>query len=234
MKTVALDIGDSKIGVAISDITGTIACAYETYKRSHDTIKDAEHIEEFCKKNNVDTIVAGMPLKIDGTNGRQAEKTIEFVKTLQKLTTRKIEYQDERYTTNQAERLLIDSGLRRSKRKTVIDKVAATIILQCYLDKINNKKIVKNAPSEDSSPEVIDLLTFENENGSEDTFEVMFEVSYDDKTYLTLYPYSESQKYKKDLKQLKFCEKKVLDNGVEDYIMINDSTIIEELKQKVK
>jgi putative Holliday junction resolvase len=137
MRKLALDVGDVRIGFATSDIMGIIASGYETYTRKG-APKDYEYIRDFCKNNQVDTIVIGLPVNMDGTEGDRVTITRQFAEELKEYTgDRKIVFQDERLTTVQAERMLIQGGVRREKRKKVIDKVAATIILQSYLDKIN-------------------------------------------------------------------------------------------------
>ena len=137
MRKLALDVGDVRIGLATSDIMGIIASGYETYTRKN-LAQDYAYIADFCKKNSVDTLVIGLPVNMDGTEGPRVEVTREFANGLQEYVEGiKIVYQDERLTTVQAERMLIQGGVRREKRKKVIDKVAATIILQAYLDRIN-------------------------------------------------------------------------------------------------
>ena len=87
-------------------------------------------------KLDADTFVIGLPLKLDGSEGDSVQMVREFAEELSKLTDAKIVFQDERLSTVSAERILIESNMRREKRKDVIDQVAATIILQNYLDKI--------------------------------------------------------------------------------------------------
>ncbi len=133
MRKLALDVGDVRIGFATSDIMGIIASGYETYTRKG-APKDYEYIKEFCAKNSVDTIVIGLPLNMDGTEGDRVEITRQFADELKPYVENiKIVFQDERLTTVQAEKMLIQGGVRREKRKQVIDKVAATLILQAYL-----------------------------------------------------------------------------------------------------
>ncbi|MDD3947611.1 MAG: Holliday junction resolvase RuvX [Clostridia bacterium] len=134
MRKAAFDIGDVRIGIATSDMLGIIASGYETYTRKGDE-SDYRYLADFCRDKQVDTIVVGLPINMDGTEGERVQKTREFVHKLSAFTDIKTVFQDERLTTVQAERILIQSGVRRDKRKQVIDKVAATIILQSFLDK---------------------------------------------------------------------------------------------------
>lgn len=133
MKYLAIDLGDSRTGIAISE-SGIIASGYETCNRV-DMQKDLEHIAELVKQFKIDVVVFGLPLNMDGTKGDRVQKTYDFAEALKPLIDAKIDYEDERLTTVVAEEMLIDSGMRRDKRKKVIDKIAATIILQAYLDR---------------------------------------------------------------------------------------------------
>ena len=136
MRKMSLDLGDRRIGIAISDPLGIIANPLETYTRT--SIKaDITHIAELVKSQNVDCIILGLPINMDGTEGERVQKSRDFGMLLsENIPDVKIDYMDERWTTVSAEKMLIDADVSREKRKTVIDKVAATIILQSYLDKI--------------------------------------------------------------------------------------------------
>ncbi len=133
-RVMALDFGDARIGIAMSDIMKIIANGYETYKRVNEE-KDLQYIAGLVKPNMVDEIVFGLPINMDGTEGERVLKTRDSAEKLQNLVPNvKISFQDERLTTVTGERMLIEAGVRREKRKGVIDKIAATIILQQYLD----------------------------------------------------------------------------------------------------
>ncbi|MBQ8749820.1 MAG: Holliday junction resolvase RuvX [Clostridia bacterium] len=136
MRVMALDLGDSRIGIALSDPMKIIANGYETYTRIKDE-RDFTHIVNIVKEKEVEIVVIGLPINMDGTMGERVEKSKVFGEKLKPLLPEnvKIDYIDERLTTVSAEKMLIDADVRRDKRKTVIDKIAATIILQSYLDK---------------------------------------------------------------------------------------------------
>lgn len=138
MKIMALDLGDSRIGIAFSDIMNIIANGYETYNRQKN-YKDYEYIANLVKEQNVQRIVIGLPVNMDGTEGERAQMARDFGEELKKLISSEIEinFIDERLTTVSAERVLLEADVSRNKRKKVIDKIAATIILQSYLDIIN-------------------------------------------------------------------------------------------------
>ena len=134
-KIIGLDVGTVRIGIATSDPLGIIASSYEVYKRRN-LYLDAKYLSMLAEKLDSDTFVIGLPLKMDGSEGESARMVKELASALEKETKSKIVFQDERLSTVSAEKILIESNMRREKRKIVVDQVAATIILQNYLDKI--------------------------------------------------------------------------------------------------
>ncbi len=133
MRKMALDYGEVRIGIAFSDIMNIIANGYETYTRQ-DLDKDLEYLSKLCKEKEVDAIIMGLPINMDGTEGERAIKTREFAEKLSSVTGLPVKFLDERLTSVSAEKMLIEASVRREKRKQVIDKISATIILQNYLD----------------------------------------------------------------------------------------------------
>lgn len=136
MRILGLDIGERRIGVAISDETGIIARGLETIGRKDD-VASAEEISDVIKQYNADRVVYGMPFANDGTIGEQGEKTISFISKLNDLPNVEFIQWDERYSTREATRMLITGNVKRKKRKTLKDKVSAIIILQGYLDSLS-------------------------------------------------------------------------------------------------
>ena len=136
-RIMGLDVGDKTIGVAVSDLMGLTAQGVKTVKRVGKK-KDIEVLKEIIKEKQVNKIVSGLPKNMNGTLGPQGEKVIKFCEILEEETGIKIEYWDERLSTVAAERTLIQGNVRRENRKSVIDMVAATIILQGYLDRQRN------------------------------------------------------------------------------------------------
>ncbi|MCM1533948.1 MAG: Holliday junction resolvase RuvX [Corallococcus sp.] len=133
-RIMALDVGDVRIGVAVSDLMEIIANPLETYVRKGNMSVDAEYIAKLAKSKDVSLLISGLPLSLNGEENEQTRKTREFIDELTKQTAIPVKYIDERFTTISAERVLIMGNVRRENRKKVIDKVAATIILQNYLD----------------------------------------------------------------------------------------------------
>lgn len=142
MRVMGLDVGDRTIGVAISDALLITAQGKETIFRQS-LKQDIDRLIELINEYQVTKIVSGMPYNMNGTIGPQGEKTKQFIDKLEKKLIYSdrisgkidIEYWDERMTTLSATRMLIEADMRREKRKEVVDKLAATLILQGYLDK---------------------------------------------------------------------------------------------------
>lgn len=132
-----LDVGDKTIGVALSDPMFLMAHPLETIKRKKASI-DIERLVHIIENNDVSIIVVGLPKNMNNSIGPQSMKVMSFVDLLKKQTDKEIIYQDERMTTIQSERVLIDMDVRRENRKEHIDKIAATFILQTYLDRRSN------------------------------------------------------------------------------------------------
>lgn len=130
-RVIALDVGDVRVGVAVSDPSRTIAQPLEVYRRVGYG-PDSRHILALCETYGTQTVLVGLPLNMDGTPGPQAAKARAFGQLLMDagLT---VLYQDERLTTVTAERALIDGGVRRQERRQHVDKLAATLILTQWL-----------------------------------------------------------------------------------------------------
>ncbi len=131
-RIVCLDIGDVRIGVAVSDPTGTIASPVEVITRIG-WGPDTRKIKEICDRYETVKVLSGLPLNMDGTEGFQAEKVRRFCLQLEKAGL-DVAFQDERLSTVSAEEALIEGGISREDRKHVVDKVAASVILQQWLD----------------------------------------------------------------------------------------------------
>ena len=134
---IAFDIGDKRIGVAATDPLGMMALPLETYFRKN-TAEDVKYLVSLAKFRGADVIVCGLPLNFDGSESEQTRKTRHFIDLLKAETEIPVVTEDERFTTMEARRDLIFADMRRDKRKQVIDKLAASYILEGYLAK--NKK----------------------------------------------------------------------------------------------
>lgn len=134
-----LDLGSKTLGLAISDRTATIATSLEVL-RYNDYDELLDKLSKIVESRKVDFFVLGNPLNLDGSISKRSEITFEFKKLLEENFGKEVIMQDERLSTVEAERMLISNDEKRKNRKKVIDKVAATIILQGYLDRSKNER----------------------------------------------------------------------------------------------
>ncbi len=139
MRILGLDIGQKTIGVAISDPLGFTAQGITTIRRKKKE-EDINEVVNLCKEYSVETIVVGLPKNMNGSIGFAGEKIMEFTELLKDSVECKIELWDERLTTVAAHRAMLEADLSRGKRKKIVDKIAATYILQGYLDRLSNMK----------------------------------------------------------------------------------------------
>ena len=139
MRIMSLDVGSRTIGVACSDALFLTAQGVETIRRTS-LEADFNRIRELIASYEVEEIVVGMPKNMNGTKGDRAIKTEEFVAKLKEVVDVPIAFLDERLTTVMAERSLIEADVSRKKRKAVIDKMAAVVILQGYLERRRNSR----------------------------------------------------------------------------------------------
>lgn len=145
MRKLGLDIGDKTIGVAVSDELDITAQGVTTIDRVG-IRKDAGKVMDYVREYDCDTVVMGLPINLDGSDSVQTEKVREFRTMLENkmrssgMADVKVEWQDERFTTVIAERVLMEANMKRKSRKEVVDKQAAIIILQSYMDRVKNGK----------------------------------------------------------------------------------------------
>ena len=132
-RIVGLDVGDRRIGIALSDEGRLIATPHSVYTRVG-WGPDAKHIKRIYDEAGAALIVCGLPKNMDGSIGFQAEKVMGFAQQLEKAGL-PVVFQDERLSTVSAHQALIEGGMRRDGRKETVDKVAAAVILQSYLDR---------------------------------------------------------------------------------------------------
>ncbi len=135
MRYLGLDLGTKTIGLAVSDKTGLIASAYKVLHHDNNPKNCLEELSFIVKELNIEALVLGLPKNMNNTLGKRAEETLEFKEFLETNLNIPVYLEDERLTTKSAESLLIKGDTSRKKRKKVIDKVAATIILQSFLDR---------------------------------------------------------------------------------------------------
>ena len=178
-RIVALDVGDRRIGIAVSDPLGVTAQPIETYTRIGYG-PDSRHIADIARRYETDRILCGLPRNMDGTQGFQVEKVKEFAAKLEELGL-VVEYYDERMTTMLAESALLEANMRREDRKKKVDMVAAVVILQSYLD--------ARAAMADDGAEADDgdgILEMEDEDGNLIRFYLSASIRYAGEDYVLL------------------------------------------------
>ena len=142
-----LDVGDTRIGVALSDELGVAAHPLCTLTRKNRKV-DLIAISDLVSIHKVECVVIGLPISLDGSIGTQAEKVQKFAKRLEHVIDIPIEFQDERFTTAEAEEILHELNKDAKTQKELIDEVSAVIILDAYLNR--DQEINSTAPTEDS------------------------------------------------------------------------------------
>ena len=142
MRIIGLDFGSKTVGVAVSDELLITAQGIEIVRRkSENKLRQTlARIEELIKEYNVEKIVLGFPKNMNNSEGERCEKTLEFKEMLERRTGLTVELWDERLTTVAADNLMMEAGIRRENRKEYVDQIAASFILQEYLDYLQNEK----------------------------------------------------------------------------------------------
>jgi len=134
VRTLALDYGEARIGVAISDPTGLVAQPLETIPTKAGDASALSRIAEIVKAQQVGQIVIGLPLHMSGRSGPEVERTNAFGERVRKRTGVPVEYLDERWTSREAERMLDDAGMSRKKQRGRVDPIAASLLLHTWLE----------------------------------------------------------------------------------------------------
>lgn len=187
-RIVALDVGDRRIGIAISDPLGLTAQPIETYTRMGYG-PDARHIAQLAAQYETTRVLCGLPRNMDGTEGFQAQKVREFAEKLEEQGLA-VSYYDERMTTVLAERTLLEADMRRERRKQKIDMLAAVMILQSYLDAQaaetarQSTDVSEHLASEEGQDE--DVLELEDEEGNVFRYVLTAQVDVDRERYVLL------------------------------------------------
>lgn len=140
MRTLGIDYGEKRIGLAISDPLGYTAQGLETLQ-ARDKKSAVEAIKTLCAEQNVGLVVIGLPINMDGSQGPKAREVLSLVPKMQEALGIPVKTWDERLTSRQAGRLMIEEGLSRQKQRAQSDRLAATLILQSYLESIRSKTL---------------------------------------------------------------------------------------------
>ncbi len=198
MRVICLDIGEKRIGVAVTDPLNLTAQAVETiWTKGFE--RDAQRVLELCRRYETDRVLCGLPLNMDGSEGFQAERSRAFGQHLAKKGLH-IRYQDERLTTRQAKSVLLEADVRRSKRKDYIDQLAATYILQGFMDaggwseeesgsnEIKGVWHMSENMNHELDMEREDIVELVDEDGQAVRFEHLMTLEHGGKPYICLVP----------------------------------------------
>jgi len=223
-RIVALDVGDRRIGIAVSDPLGITAQPLETYTRVGYG-PDVLHIASICTQYETDQILCGLPRNMDGTQGFQVEKVREFAA---KLTEQglSVSFYDERMTTMLAENALLEANMHRADRKKKVDMVAAVMILQSYLD--SGALQAENAAYEDDEDEEEEyddgILEMIDEDGNPIRFYLSANIRYAGEDYVLLTCAEETGDIEQDESFIMRCA--VDENGDDCYQSLEDEALI--------
>ena len=146
VRLLGLDVGDKRIGIALSDESATLASGLDTLQRVGPR-KDLKAIAALVRAHDVSDVVVGLPRRLDGSVGEQAQKVLQFMDELRDVVKVPVVSWDERFTSVMATQALIEGNVSRRDRKSVVDKVSATLILQSYLDYKKVHDAEANEPS---------------------------------------------------------------------------------------
>ena len=244
-RVLALDVGERRIGVAVSDPLGLTAQGVETIQ-SNGWSHDIERISQLLEQYETDRLLVGLPRTLSGETGPQAQKILAFA---EQLTNRgwQVRFQDERLTTNLAHRTLIEGDMSREKRKQVVDKLAATYILQSYLDaggwidetnpkpvRVMNVAVWKGRHkmdnNENNSMEMDNIIELVDENDNPIRFEHIMTVQYEGEDYILLAPVDPTEDMEEDeVLVLKIDND---ENGDEIYVSVEDDDLVQKVFEK--
>ena len=239
-RIVALDVGDRRIGIAVSDEGRLIASPHSVYTRVGYT-PDVKHIAGLYRDVCATLLVCGLPRNMDGSVGFQAEKVMAFADKLREAGL-PVAFQDERLSTVAAHQALIEGGMRRDDRKGCVDKVAAAVILQQYLDaqraaypsagaendhqiwrKRNMADEINNIPQDEELPEGIIELT--DEDGVTSQFEYLTTIEYENELYVVLMLLEDEETDDDEGEVLILKIEKDPETGEDIYVTVDDDEV---------
>lgn len=240
MRVICLDVGEKRIGVAVTDPLDLTAQAVETIW-TKGFARDAERVLELCKRYETDRVLCGLPLNMDGTVGFQAQRVRAFADFLAEKGLQ-IRFQDERLSTRQARGVLLEADVRRARRKEYIDQLAATYILQGFLDaggwreESNRKNELKgvwhmsengNHELDMEREEVVELV---DEEGNAVRFEHLMTLEHGGKPYICLVPLDPMEDVDED--ELVILRIETDDDGNDVYATVEDDGELDAVFEK--
>ena len=241
-RVLALDVGEKRIGVAVSDPLGLTAQGVETITCGGWS-RDIARIRELCDLYQTDRLLVGLPRSLNGQLGPQADRILAFSEQLISKGF-SVRYQDERLTTSQSERILIDGNVRRADRKKYIDKLAATFILQSFLDaggwaedaptrlRVTDTSAWRKAHrmEQNSSMELDNVIELVDEEGNTVSFEIVMTVPYGGEDYVLLAPVEPTEDMEEDEVLVLRIDND--DNGEEIYVSVDDDDVVSKVFEK--
>ncbi len=239
MRVICLDIGEKRIGVAVSDPLDLTAQGLETiWCKGFE--RDAVRVMELCRQYDTDRVLCGLPLNMNGTEGFQASHARAFAQKLASLGLN-VRFQDERMTTKLARDVLLQADVRRAKRKDVIDKLAATYILQSFLDaggwreespKIYLKGVwtMSENMNQDLDMERENIVELVDEDGNEVRFEHLMTLEHEGGVYICLAPVEPMEDVEED--ELVIMRIEEDENGNDVYATIEDEAELDAVFEK--
>ena len=238
-RVLGLDVGDKRIGVAASDETRLIASPYCVIQ-SVGWGPDSRKIADIMRETGAELIVSGLPYNMDGSLGFQAKKVQDFLRVVEGLGF-PVEWIDERLTTVSAQRALIEGGVRREDRKKSVDKVAAAVILQAWLDNAQNVKEynemandeIRRPDEEPETDEVPDVVELTDEDGNTTRFEYITTLDQDGELYIALMPIEDEGNADDENGYVVFMKIEQDENGEDYYVSIDDDDLVDALFEKL-
>ena len=243
-RVLGLDVGDKRIGVALSDETRLIASPYCVI-HSVGWGPDSRKVAEIMRETGAELIVSGLPYNMDGSLGFQARKVQDFLKVVEGLGF-PVEFIDERLTTVTAQNALIEGGMRREDRRENVDKVAAAVILQAWLDrqrtytedtgeetdKMADEKQMRmdeGGENENELPEIIELT---DDDGNVTRFEYMTTIDYEGELYVAMMLADEEEEEDEEEGNVVILKIEQDENGDDIYVTIEDEALADAVFQK--
>lgn len=229
-RILALDVGDVRIGIAVSDEGRIIAQPVEVYRRVGYG-PDARHIAKLCEGYNTRNVLCGLPRNMDGSEGFQAQKVRDFAAHLeaQGLV---VFFQDERMSTVTAENVLISGGMQRKDRRNAVDKVAAVVILQQWLDRGDSSVDINNRNEETNMELNNSIIELVDEQGESVAFEHLMTVEHENDYYIVLMAAEEDEAEETEEGEVIILKMEKDDNDEDCYVSIEDEAILQAVFDK--